>query len=743
MVRPEMILWVEQGGPIVGCTLVNPLEPVSVTESFAAAMSAPLDGPARRPHRIRVADEAMAAELRASYPDLAVVVAPVPDVDAVFEEMRAGLESLEGEPSYFGNGGISADALGQLFQAASLLFRAAPWRYATEEHLLRVDIPQFGIEGACLCVIGEAGESRGILLFRSLADFERFGEGGGRAVVGEELDDGVRRVVAMRSLSFDRKRDLPRAMLAEVERHRWTVAGANAYPVFFCLGPSFTPLENSEEDVRIMTVCTRALLAFLVRHRDWFEVGSFDTIKESSRGEDDVEVVLTGPYDLDELPPQELSTPKPRVGRNDPCPCGSGRKYKKCHLEADSLAARDDREESVHELDHRLAMEVAVFASRTFGPARFPKTVDAGEEASPLVIPWTIWSATIDGQRIADAFLARNGARLSVDEREWFEAQRNAWLSVFEVTRVSPGTVDVRDLLTGEERTVREELASRTLVARDVVLARVVDRRGVTYFGGMFGRSLAPVAAAHVVDDVRTKLRLRKKAVPLDRLREFKTGVFLIDRWAAAVHAQDQRHAKPPRLTNTDGDPLSFVVDSFRFEPAHRGEIERRLSALEGAAPAEATEQETSIAIVRDADDTVLGRLVVTSGQLRIETNSTQRANALRRIVKKALQGMLGEEVRERTRPSIPLRGPVSVGPPQTPEQAAVAREYKEHYYEQWIDVPLPALGGQTPRQAKRTAAGRRRLDLLLRQMENAEQKQPEETRFDMRRLRAALRLDD
>jgi preprotein translocase subunit SecA len=21
----------------------------------------------------------------------------------------------------------------------------------------------------------------------------------------------------------------------------------------------------------------------------------------------------------------------PRLGRNDPCPCGSGRKYKKCH----------------------------------------------------------------------------------------------------------------------------------------------------------------------------------------------------------------------------------------------------------------------------------------------------------------------------------------------------------------------------------------------------------------------------
>ena len=28
----------------------------------------------------------------------------------------------------------------------------------------------------------------------------------------------------------------------------------------------------------------------------------------------------------------------PRVGRNDPCPCGSGKKYKKCHLPADEGA---------------------------------------------------------------------------------------------------------------------------------------------------------------------------------------------------------------------------------------------------------------------------------------------------------------------------------------------------------------------------------------------------------------------
>ena len=32
---------------------------------------------------------------------------------------------------------------------------------------------------------------------------------------------------------------------------------------------------------------------------------------------------------------QQIVRTQPKVGRNDPCPCGSGRKYKKCHGKAE------------------------------------------------------------------------------------------------------------------------------------------------------------------------------------------------------------------------------------------------------------------------------------------------------------------------------------------------------------------------------------------------------------------------
>ncbi|HEY8370476.1 MAG TPA: SEC-C metal-binding domain-containing protein [Thermodesulfobacteriota bacterium] len=36
-------------------------------------------------------------------------------------------------------------------------------------------------------------------------------------------------------------------------------------------------------------------------------------------------------YNRSDAPPAPARREVKKVGRNDPCPCGSGKKYKKCH----------------------------------------------------------------------------------------------------------------------------------------------------------------------------------------------------------------------------------------------------------------------------------------------------------------------------------------------------------------------------------------------------------------------------
>ena len=69
-------------------------------------------------------------------------------------------------------------------------------------------------------------------------------------------------------------------------------------------------------------------------------VGPTDTPPPAAaapRFETSTTVTSSGPAN-GEAPPQEIVLPKvtirretPKVGRNDPCPCGSGKKYKQCH----------------------------------------------------------------------------------------------------------------------------------------------------------------------------------------------------------------------------------------------------------------------------------------------------------------------------------------------------------------------------------------------------------------------------
>ncbi|MCP4716181.1 MAG: YchJ family protein [Deltaproteobacteria bacterium] len=35
-------------------------------------------------------------------------------------------------------------------------------------------------------------------------------------------------------------------------------------------------------------------------------------------------------YDAEPVRPKQYVRPEPKIGRNEPCPCGSGKKYKKC-----------------------------------------------------------------------------------------------------------------------------------------------------------------------------------------------------------------------------------------------------------------------------------------------------------------------------------------------------------------------------------------------------------------------------
>jgi hypothetical protein len=763
--RPDLVLWLEpESGVVVGMSIIHPSDaPGSVARILQDAMARPLIGLPRRPDVIRVADAALAAEIRSTIGDaIPITVVPTPELDEIMKAFAESMGDPDQDASYLEDGLLAPEAVGAFFAEAQILFEVAPWEVVVDSQVVRLDIPDLEVDGACLSIIGNLGELSGFLIFPSYAGYEAFVEAsethGG---AGHRPDFGSDWI----ALTYDRGADLPDAMRREVVTHGWPVAAADAYPRAQRYDRAGCQQPLDARSLEIVTACAASFGDFFVEHRAMFEADEVDAVCESYFDADEREVRFTAPYEAHEAFPVNTTSartpispvrrPESKVGRNDPCPCGSGRKYKNCHLRQveETRSAESEYVES-RSIEDDLLEDLARFAGTRFG---MDWSGHAGDFADPrgsmqLAEPWGLFHYRVNGRTVLDWYLEDRGSRLSRRQRAWLAAQQAAWLSVWEVLEVVPGqSATLHDLLSGETRQVLERSGTRLLVPRDAVLGRIIEDNGIAMFSGVHPRPLPPYEAAEVVRRARGKLRLRRD-VPADRLRDESNGRFLIKRWEEAVAAFDARCAVPPKLTNTDGEPLLLTTDHFTITPGARPQVAERLATVEGMdAPGPDDDDPSVYDVLRPGnpvhkgwDNTVLGHVFLSDATVRLETNSQQRADALRARLESACGDLIHHEKRESTDPRSLLaeRGREGALPaPSSPEIAQLTLEYKKRHYATWVDQPLPALNNQAPREAVKTAAGRVAVDLLLKDCENREQRTTQGPPFDFSEIRRTLGL--
>ena len=397
-------------------------------------------------------------------------------------------------------------------------------------------------------------------------------------------------------------------------------------------------------------------------------------------------------HPLVELLQTYRAEPRSDLGRNDPCWCGSGRKYKKCHLGHEQLALADRvqwlyTKAIQHVLDAEWRELLAELAYERYRHTHdLPEAIEAGM-ADPLVMD----IALVEGGAFAD-FLEARGSLLPDDER-WLAEQ---WLlvdrSVFEVESVNPGvSVAVRDVRTGDTHEVRERTASRQLKPGQLICTRVLpDGEGMQFFGGV-----EPVAL-HERDPLIDLLDVGPDPVEL-------------------MAALSRRFA-PATLTNTEGDPLAICQATLRVGDPERLEavLDEAYDRLDDEDPPRWHEHVKTHGMSR-----IRAMLVREGETLRVETNSAERmdrvlATLLRRDPTTRIIDESRRPIRD-TRDAAELANEVprseTALDPADPEVAAMLDEFVREYEANWLVAPIPALDGHTPRDA--AADPTRRGDLI------------------------------
>lgn len=298
--RVTLAVWMEQSsGIIVGQEVCAPEDVEgALGRVLQSALDQPVGAGSRRPVRLRVSDQATAEEVRTAIGNsIPVTVAPTPELDALLNLMVKEMPGPEENASYLEGGRIPPAAVGRLFEAAGALYRVAPWKVATDDQALRLDIPKLDVKGACVVIIGHLGESLGVLVFPSLARYQKFRRAAERPRTTGRIDAGTDWL----ALSFERGADLPTSQRREVAAHRWPVPDAHAYPVVTRHDRDASMRPLVERDLEIATACARALADFYVKHHRLFDAVMFEPVSESFIGPDGIEVRFTVPYEAFEL----------------------------------------------------------------------------------------------------------------------------------------------------------------------------------------------------------------------------------------------------------------------------------------------------------------------------------------------------------------------------------------------------------------------------------------------------------
>ncbi len=194
----------------------------------------------------------------------------------------------------------------------------------------------------------------------------------------------------------------------------------------------------------------------------------------------------------------------PKVGRNDPCWCGSGRKFKQCHQGTSDQPALPDRvgwlcrkasawvEHSTGEA-RNLVTDLAIAYVTGDPDADASDVVSADERrmqqqfevafADPL-----LFDATLHEGGQFRRFLSERGDLLPDDERLLATAWLTVDRSVHEVLSVERGVgLQLRNLATGDVVDVRERTASKQAHVGERYCARVVpDGASHQIIGGVF-----------------------------------------------------------------------------------------------------------------------------------------------------------------------------------------------------------------------------------------------------------------
>lgn len=485
-----------------------------------------------------------------------------------------------------------------------------------------------------------------------------------------------------------------------------------------------------------------------------------------------------------------------KTGRNEPCPCGSMKKYKKCCLNKNNIIPASDIayrriSKSYQELEPKLEKYMIKHFNKDVLEDAFYEffcwpdeedeyfTEEAMDSLHDLYRPWILynWNCGQDLDKsgvgmdvqitIAEAYLKENIQKISTMEKNLIKAISHEPYCFWEVTEVKPGkSIDLKNIMTGKAITVQEHTTSGSVNPKNIIFTRAVVVENINMLVGM-GRTLIPHGLKPGLIELRKDIKEDRPIVTDEDLLEWD-----MDLREAYLDIDYHLH-NPPKMQNTDGDPME--LHKLVFEIKDPGDAFEKLASLCVVESFETlrktAEKDTKGSICKinfpwtkkgnkkipHYDNTILGEVSIDHEKLTIQVNSSKRA----RRIRKKVEILMGSDVKFKLDVIEDMDSILSNLDKESFDHKIFQKEHDAlmknpeirqqfevrilKHWDAWMDMKIPALGNITPRKAVKTSDGREAVEALLYDIESGKSPDPildEIQKKSVQKVRKKLGLD-
>ena len=443
------------------------------------------------------------------------------------------------------------------------------------------------------------------------------------------------------------------------------------------------------------------------------------------------------------------------IGRNDPCPCGSGKKYKKCCILKEdianlgtfryekNLAVRSSAVEKMLKLaDGKIGinqMDVLLFL--TDSPIFEERIIDpfSGTKEDAFIFQYLLNSLLVYAYPVESSggwlwkhCLDKYRNRFSEEEVLFLQSLENFTGGFFQTKEIDPNEylIVAEDIFTSKTYKIMDRGMSSNIVKNDIFAGLLVpyDKDSYALEGGS-PIVFPPMKKEYIREAADSFFVLSKSKLRGDineKLSRF-LNLYPVNMYRIVLnYYYITLETPPPKVMTTDNEEIVFSKTFYKLSDIQ--EVKNKLLVEAGFTISGETNEETTISW-RNKKDTVLGTVFLSSHKLRFETNSNERLEKWKSIIKNMpiefvstestdFQSMMEERLND---PGFEDKDLGKSAMDDIPEEAlrGIALDYWEKYYNEWADIEIPFLDNRTPLEAIKTDAGKQKVIDLIDDYEN------------------------